>query len=46
MFGGDASPPSQPPATHNKPMALQSGLLCNMANFSTLHVPATETDQP
>ncbi|KAF2036774.1 hypothetical protein EK21DRAFT_51574 [Setomelanomma holmii] len=44
MFGGDATPPSQPPTTRNKPTAPQSGFFRNMANFSTLHVPAAESD--
>lgn len=40
MFGGDA-PPAQPPLARNKPAAPQSGFFRSMANFSTLHVPAT-----
>ncbi|OAK96159.1 hypothetical protein IQ06DRAFT_230614 [Phaeosphaeriaceae sp. SRC1lsM3a] len=44
IFGGDASSPSQPPPTRNKPTAPQSGFFRTMANFSTLHVPPVETD--
>ncbi|CAG5140627.1 uncharacterized protein ALTATR162_LOCUS750 [Alternaria atra] len=47
MFGGDPSPPPQPPNARNKPAAPQSGFFRSMANFSTLHVPAApapETD--
>lgn len=40
MFGGDGSP-AQPPPARNKPAAPHSGFFRNMANFSTLHVPAT-----
>lgn len=44
MFGGDATPPAQPPPPRNKPTGSQSGFFRSMANFSTIHVPATETD--
>jgi hypothetical protein len=45
MFGGDASPPAQPPPARNKPTAPQSSFFRSMANFSTIHVPtATESD--
>ncbi|KAF2830720.1 hypothetical protein CC86DRAFT_283726 [Ophiobolus disseminans] len=44
MFGGDATPPAQPPPARNKPTAPQSGFFRSMANFSTLHVPAAESD--
>ncbi|KAH7083406.1 hypothetical protein BKA63DRAFT_152620 [Paraphoma chrysanthemicola] len=44
IFGGDATPPSQPPPARNKPTAPPSGFFRSMANFSTLHVPAAEND--
>jgi hypothetical protein len=44
IFGGDAAPPSQPPAIRNKPPAPQSGFFRSMANFSSLHVPASQND--
>ncbi|KAF2193761.1 hypothetical protein K469DRAFT_712571, partial [Zopfia rhizophila CBS 207.26] len=37
LFGGDAPPP-----TTNKPPPPQSGFFRSMANFSSLHVPATQ----
>jgi hypothetical protein len=45
MFGGDPSPPAQPPTARNKPAAPQSGFFRSMANFSTLHVPAAATPE-
>jgi hypothetical protein len=45
MFGGDPSPPAQPPTARNKPAAPQSGFFRSMANFSTLHVPAAPTSE-
>ncbi|KAF2465568.1 uncharacterized protein BDR25DRAFT_85063 [Lindgomyces ingoldianus] len=44
LFGGDAAPQSQPPPPRNKPPAPQSGFFRSMANFSSLHVPATAQD--
>lgn len=44
MFGGDVNGPPQPPAPRNKPSASQSGFFRSMANFSTVHVPAVESD--
>lgn len=41
IFGGDEA---QPPPTRNKPPPPQSGFFRSMANFSSLHVPATEND--
>ncbi|PSN73694.1 hypothetical protein BS50DRAFT_597166 [Corynespora cassiicola Philippines] len=42
--GGDASPSAQPPAPRNKPQTPQAGFFRSMANFSSLHVPAAESD--
>jgi hypothetical protein len=44
MFGGDATPPAQPPPVRNKPQAPQAGFFRSMANFSSLHIPATQND--
>ncbi|KAF2258779.1 hypothetical protein CC78DRAFT_537534 [Lojkania enalia] len=44
IFGGDASSQQQPPPPTNKPRAPSSGFFRSMANFSSLHVPATEQD--
>jgi hypothetical protein len=44
MFGGDTIPAPQPPPTRNKPPAPQAGFFRSMANFSSLHVPATQSD--
>ncbi|KAF1956950.1 hypothetical protein CC80DRAFT_444259 [Byssothecium circinans] len=44
LFGGDSTPPSQPPAPRNKPPPPQAGFFRSMANFSSLHVPATQND--
>ncbi|EAT86289.2 hypothetical protein SNOG_06458 [Parastagonospora nodorum SN15] len=46
IFGGDASPSSQPPAPGNKPTAPASGFFRNMTTFSTLHVSASEPNDP
>ncbi|KAH8730746.1 hypothetical protein GQ44DRAFT_736424 [Phaeosphaeriaceae sp. PMI808] len=46
IFGGDATPPAQPPPTQNKPTAPQAGFFRSMANFSTIHVPATPENDP
>ena len=43
IFGGDATP-SQPPALRNKPPPPQAGFFRTMANFSSLHVPASQSD--
>ncbi|KAF2690092.1 hypothetical protein K458DRAFT_328247 [Lentithecium fluviatile CBS 122367] len=44
IFGGDSTPPSQPPPLRNKPPPPQAGFFRSMANFSSLHVPATQND--
>ncbi|KAF2706950.1 hypothetical protein K504DRAFT_470941 [Pleomassaria siparia CBS 279.74] len=44
MFGGDTIAHPLPPPTRNKPAAPQSGFFRSMANFSSLHVPATQND--
>ncbi|KAF2003691.1 hypothetical protein P154DRAFT_519914 [Amniculicola lignicola CBS 123094] len=44
LFGGETTAPPHPPPTRNKPPASQSGFFRSMANFSSLHVPATQSD--
>lgn len=44
IFGGDSTPPSQPPPARNKPPAPQAGFFRSMANFSSLHIPTTQND--
>lgn len=44
LFGGDSTPPSQPPPARNKPPPPQAGFFRSMANFSSLHVPASQSD--
>lgn len=44
IFGGDSTPPSQPPPARNKPPPPQAGFFRSMANFSSLHIPTTQSD--
>ncbi|KAF2739665.1 hypothetical protein EJ04DRAFT_483795 [Polyplosphaeria fusca] len=44
LFGADMPPQPQPPPARNKPTVSSSGFLRSMANFSSLHIPAPETD--
>ncbi|ORY13059.1 hypothetical protein BCR34DRAFT_278549 [Clohesyomyces aquaticus] len=44
LFGGDALSQTQPPPPRNKPPAPHAGFFRSMANFSSLHVPATQQD--
>lgn len=44
VFGGDQLQPSQPPPPRNKPPTPQAGFFRSMANFSSLHVSATQND--